>query len=279
MSLASSGTVLDRIVAQTRCDLAARQVRVTATELRRRIDAQPPPIDFESSLRKGTVAVIAEFKRASPSKGHFDIEVTPATVAEKYIAGGASAISCLTDGPFFEGSLADLEIISAASRAADRPLGVLRKDFIVDAYQVEEARAYGASCVLLIVAALDDGLLAALSAKARGLGMAALVEVHDEAELERALNAGATLVGINNRNLRTLEVDLSVTERLTALIPPDRIVVGESGISTRADVERMARAGVNAVLVGESIILQADRAAAVRALTGIRRRDRERVHS
>lgn len=266
-----TGTVLDRILARTVHDLAGRMTRVPVSVLHRRIARQSPPVDVEAALKAETVALIAEFKRASPSKGHFEIEIEPGAVATSYIAGGAAAISCLTDGPFFEGSLHDLEAIANVGEVADRPVGVLRKDFIVDAYQVVEARASGASCILLIAAALDDATVTALSETARDAGMSSLVEVHDERELERALAIGATMIGINNRDLRTLRVDLGVTERLAPRIPPDRVVVGESGIATRADIERMASAGVDAILVGESIIVQLDREAATRALTGVRR--------
>jgi indole-3-glycerol phosphate synthase len=271
----ATGTVLDRIVARTLTDLERRKSRMSVPELRDKMDLQPPPIDFEKSLTSDTVSLISEFKRASPSRGHFGIDVEPAAIATSYVAGGASAISCLTDGPFFEGSLEDLGIVAAVAYRADRPVGVLRKDFIVDAYQIDEARAYGASCILLIVAALDDASLLALSARTRELGMSILIEVHDEPELDRALRAGATMIGINNRNLRSLHVDMEVTERLAPLIPPGCMVVGESGISTRADVERLASAGVDAILVGESIITQPDREAAVRALTGVKRRSRD----
>lgn len=276
MNAMKSGSVLDGIIEQTLRDLELRKIRLSVAELRRKMKLHPPPIDIEMSLRNDTVSLIAEFKRASPSKGHFEIDVVPDMVAVSYIAGGAMAISCLTDGPFFEGSLGDLENIAAAAYKSNRPVGVLRKDFIVDSYQVEEARAFGGSCILLIVAALDDASLVALAAKAGELGMGVLVEVHDEPELERALEAGATLIGINNRDLRTLTVDLKVTERLTPLIPLDRIVIGESGITTRADVERMASAGVDSILVGESIIQRVDRETAVRELTGVKRRVRDR---
>ena len=271
MSASDTGTVLDRIVARTKVDLDERKASVPESVLHARIASQRPAVDFEAALKGETVKLIAEFKRASPSKGHFDVEIEPHGVATAYIAGGAAAISCLTDGPFFEGSLDDLASVATVASMSDRPVGILRKDFIVDEYQVMEARAYGASCILLIVAALDDATLTTLSALARDLGMSSLVEIHDEPELERALKAGTTLIGINNRDLRTLQVDLGVTERLAPRIPPDLGVVGESGIATRADIERMARAGVDAILVGESVIVQADREAAVRALAGVPR--------
>lgn len=275
MTDSATGIVLETILARTRRDLAVRKANVSVAALRDQIARSSQPVSFLSSLRSDAVAVIAEFKRASPSKGHFGVDAEPATVASSYIAGGASAISCLTDEPFFAGALADLADIAAVAAAADPPVGILRKDFIVDEYQVEEARAFGASCILLIVAALDDTSLRKLVAKASDLNMGALIEVHDEAELERALGAGADLIGINNRNLRTLDVDLGVTERLAPGIPSSCIVVGESGIATPADVARMASAGVDAILVGESIIMQPDWQAAVQALVGAERRDRE----
>ncbi|MBA3378135.1 MAG: indole-3-glycerol phosphate synthase TrpC, partial [Chloroflexia bacterium] len=225
-------------------------------------------------LRQETVTVIAEVKRASPSKGRFSAEVDPATVAARYAEGGAAAVSCLTDGPFFEGSLDDLAAVVEFTSRLDQPVGVLRKDFMIDRYQIDEARAYGASCILLIVACLDDDLLRDLYEYATSLGLSTLVEVHDGPELERALGAGAMLIGINNRDLKTLTVDLEVTNRLVPGIPPGVLVVGESGISTVDHVRTMAEAGVDAILVGESLIMQDDRAQAVRALTGIRKHER-----
>ncbi|MEJ7901643.1 MAG: indole-3-glycerol phosphate synthase TrpC, partial [Thermomicrobiales bacterium] len=229
---------------------------------------------FTDLLRQETVTVIAEVKRASPSKGRFPGVVDPPAVAADYAAGEASAISCLTDGPFFEGSLTDLESVVAVTELLDRPVGVLRKDFMIDRYQVDEARAYGASCILLIVACLDDDLLRDLYEHATSLGLSTLVEVHDERELERAVVAGATLIGINNRDLKTLKVDLDVTSRLVSGVPSGVVVVGESGISTVDHVCTMAEAGVDAILVGESLIVQLDRAQALRALTGIRKHER-----
>ncbi len=274
-SVAETGTVLDRIVAQTRIDLEARKAGVSSAELHRRFHDHPDPLSFGELLRRDTVTVIAEVKRASPSKGRFPVEVDPPAVAAEYAAGGASAISCLTDGPFFMGSLDDLAAVVAVTEQLDRPVGVLRKDFMIDRYQVDEARAYGASCILLIVACLDDGLLRDLQEHATSLGLSTLVEVHNEHELDRALTAGASLVGINNRDLKTLKVDLEVTNRLVSDIPPGVVVVGESGISTVDHVRTMAEAGVDAILVGESLIVQGDRAQSVRALTGVRKQHRD----
>ncbi len=269
-----SGTVLDRIIAQTEIDLEKRKQRMPREALKARIEHQAVPVDFERSLQRDHVSVIAEIKRASPSRGRFPVDIDPATVAADYIEGGAAAISCLTDGPFFHGSLTDLEMVVERVQATDPELGVLRKDFMVDAYQIDEARVLGASCILLIAAVLDDALLRELFAHASDLGLAALVEVHDETELERGLAVGASLIGINNRNLKTLDVDLRVTERLAALAPPDTTIVGESGISTIEDVERMARAGVDAILVGESLIVHPRRIEALKALSGVERRPR-----
>lgn len=270
----ASGTVVDRIVAQTRVDLEVRKQQVPREALLERIDKQPLPVDFERGLRRDHVAVIAEIKRASPSRGRFPVDIDPATVTADYIEGGATAISCLSDGPFFHGSLDDLESVVARIREMGAERGVLRKDFMVDPYQIYEARAYGASCILLIAAVLDDALLRELSAYASHLGLATLVEVHDEAELERALTAGASLIGINNRNLKTLEVDLGVTERLAARVPPEITLVGESGISSVEDVERMARAGADAVLIGESLIMHPHRVEALTALSSVERQPR-----
>ena len=273
-AIAETGTVLDRIVAQTRIDLEARKASMPVAELQRRFGQHPEPLQFTKLLRQETVTVIAEVKRASPSKGRFPAEVDPATVASRYAEGGATAVSCLTDGPFFEGSLDDLAAVVEFTSRLDRPIGVLRKDFMIDRYQIDEARAYGASCILLIVACLDDDLLRDLYEYATSLGLSTLVEVHDGPELERALGAGAMLIGINNRDLKTLTVDLEVTNRLVPGIPPGVLVVGESGISTVDHVRTMAEAGVDAILVGESLIMQDDRAQAVRALTGIRKHER-----
>lgn len=269
-----SGTVLDRIIGRTTEDLRERKRQTPRSELVERIARQAAPVDFERILKRDHLAVIAEIKRASPSKGRFPVEIDPATVARDYIRGGAAAISCLTDGPYFHGSLADLEAVVERVRATGPNVGVLRKDFTVDTYQIDEARALGASCILLIVAALEDRLLRELFAYAGLLGMASLVEVHDEMELDRAVALGATLLGINNRNLKTLDVDLGVTERLASLAPGDMTLVGESGISSVKDVERMADAGVDAVLVGESLIVHPNRVQAVRALAGVPRRSR-----
>jgi indole-3-glycerol phosphate synthase len=266
-----TGTYLDRILVQTAKDVATRKALISVDALRAKAAEQPDPIDVEAALNRDHVTVIAEIKRASPSKGTFPVPVVPSDIASAYIEGGAAAISCLTDEPFFKGSLTDLETVARTSYASRTPIGILRKDFMLDRFQIDEARAFGASCILLIVAALDDAALADLQAYARSLGLSVLVEVHDEEEARRAVGAGATLIGINNRDLRSFHVDLATTERIAPLLPPGTTVVGESGIFTPDDVARLADAGVAAVLVGESLILQGDRAAAVRALAGVPR--------
>lgn len=268
-SLTTTGMVLDRIVAQTAADLEDRKIRVPRDDLHNRIGGLPAPVDVASALIRDTVTVMAEIKRASPSRGRFPVDVDPALVAAEYAKGGASAISCLTDEPFFQGSLDDLAAVTSITRVLDPPLGVLRKDFMIDPYQIDEARAFGASCILLIAACLTDSLMGELHASATALGLSVLVEVHNERELERALDVGPGLVGINNRDLKTLAVDLEVTTRLAPRVPAGMVVVGESGIMHREHVQVMAQAGVDAILVGESLIVQDDRAAAVRALTGV----------
>jgi indole-3-glycerol phosphate synthase len=268
------GTVLGRIVAQTADDLERRKSLLPLHELESRLATAPAPVDIRAALDQQTVTVIAEVKRASPSRGRFPVEVDAANVAEAYIAGGASMISCLTDEPFFQGSLGDLDAVVSTSNSGESRVGVLRKDFFIDPYQIVEARVHGASCILLIVACLSDTLLEELYAQTQELGMEALIEVHDEDELGRALAVTPRLVGINNRNLKTLAVDLIVTERLSPLVPREVLLAGESGIFTRGDVQRMAQVGTDAVLVGESLIVQPDRAEAVRGLVGIEKRVR-----
>jgi len=263
-----TGTILDEILRRTTLDLAERKRRVPVAELERRAAGRAAAVPFGGALRGSGVAVITEVKRASPSRGRFPVEVDPPAVAAAYFEGGAAAISVLTDGPFFQGSLADLEAVAEVAHGRLRPAPVLRKDFVVDPYQVVEARASGADAVLLIVAALEDSVLRGLLAEIAAHGMEALVEVHDEDELERALAAGAATIGINNRDLRSCAVDLAVSERLAPMVPAGTTVVAESGVFSADDVRRLGRAGTHAVLVGESLILVADRGAAVRALRG-----------
>ncbi|MGH9001215.1 MAG: indole-3-glycerol phosphate synthase TrpC [Acidimicrobiia bacterium] len=259
-------SVLDEILSSKAAEIAGLEADRAILEAR--CAQAPPPRDFAGALRRpdGTVAVIAELKRRSPSKGPLAAGLDAAATASRYAAGGASALSVLTDGPYFDGSLADL----ADARAACG-LPVLRKDFTLDPVQITEARAAGADAVLVITAAVgDDRLLGRLVTTATDLGMGALVEADDAAGVERALAAGARIVGITNRDLRTFGEDLATAERLAAMVPPDVTAVAESAIRSVADAQRMADAGFHAVLVGEALVRAADPEAAVRALAGVR---------
>jgi indole-3-glycerol phosphate synthase len=257
-------TLLDEILASKRRELDRARERLPDALLERRARAVPEPArGFRAALETSEAPrVIAEIKRRSPSRGLIRPDFDPVTCAAAYAAAGAAALSVLTDEPYFGGQLEDL---ARVRRAVALPL--LRKDFVVDAYQIDEARVAGADAVLLIVAALrEPGALAGLRRRALERGLDALVEVHDEAELEAALAAGADLVGINNRDLRTFEVDLGVTERLAARAPEGVVLVAESGIFTPRDVERLAAAGAHAFLVGESLMREADVGLALRRL-------------
>lgn len=245
--------VLDEIVAGVREDLADRRARRTLDELAAVVATMAAPRDPMPAFRAEPLAVIAEVKRSSPSKGALADIPDPAALATHYAAGGASAISVLTERRRFGGTLADLEAVRAAVAT---PL--LRKDFIVTDYQLWEARAAGADLALLIVAALTDDELTALMATARTLGLTALVEVHTPDETRRAVAAGASLIGVNNRNLQTLDVDLAQFERLVDLIPDDVVRVAESGILSLDDVRRVARAGADVILVGEALVKHGD---------------------
>jgi indole-3-glycerol phosphate synthase len=258
-------SVLDDIVAGVRSDLAERESRVSAADLRAALADVDPPRDPMPAFRGPSVSVIAEVKRRSPSKGALSEIPDPAALAGAYARGGAAAISVLTEQRRFGGSLADLAAVRAA---VDTPL--LRKDFIVSDYQLVEARAAGADLALLIVAALEDAELRRLHDYAGELGLTVLVEVHDEAEAERAVALGAALIGVNARNLKTLEVDDQVFGRLAAQLPADAVLVAESGISGPDDVARFAAQGARVVLVGEALVKDGDPEAAVRALTGVR---------
>ena len=258
-----TGTILDRIIERTSVDVEARKASVPIRELERIAAEADPAISFRDALSNAGLGLIAEIKRASPSKGRFSVEIDVADVAGSYRLGGADAISVLTDEPFFQGSLADLADTVAVAHASDNPIPVLRKDFIVDEYQLVEAPRIWRRCDLLIVGALTDDRLSTLMQAAKEIGIEALVEVHDEREMERALHAGAQLIGINNRDLRTFVVDLGVTERLAGMVPEDVVLVGESGIFTREDAWRMRSAGMDAVLVGESLIVAPDREHAI----------------
>ncbi len=258
-------TVLDDLIAGVRADLAERKRSISVTDLQARIAGQPAALDAEAALRSTPgMAVIAEVKRASPSKGALATISDPAALAAEYAAGGAAAVSVLTEPRRFAGSLADLEAVR--QRVA---VPVLRKDFTVDPYQVLEARAFGADLVLLIVAALDQPDLIALRELAEQLGMTALVEVHDADETRRAVESGARVIGVNARNLKTLEVDRGVFARLRSLIPPDAVAVAESGVRGVADVREYAEAGARGVLVGEALVTGASPRETVASFAGI----------
>ena len=259
--------ILEKIVRSTRRELDARMASRPEADLERAALGRRARGGFLRALRPaergGDIRLIAEIKKASPSKGLIRPDFDPPSIARRYEAAGAAAISVLTDGPFFQG---DLEHLRSAAAAVRLPL--LRKDFILERYQLLEAREAGASAVLLIAAVLDDGRLGALLKDAEALGLDALTEVHDREELDRAVALGAPAVGINNRDLGTFEVDLETTLRLRPHIPEGCLAVSESGIFTREDVLRLQRAGVDAVLVGESLMRHPDPGAAVRALLG-----------
>ena len=244
-------TVLDEILDGVREDLAGRQAQVPLDEIREAAAAAPAPLDAYAALRAPGVGVIAEVKRASPSKGQLAEIADPAELAREYAAGGARCVSVLTEGRVFGGSLADLIAIRAAVACP-----VLRKDFIISSYQVHEARAHGADLVLLIVAALEQNALIGLLDRVESLGMTALVEVHTEDEADRALAAGAKVIGVNARNLRTLEVDRSVFERIAPGLPNNVVKIAESGVRGPHDLIRYASAGADAVLVGEGLVTQ-----------------------
>lgn len=253
--------ILDDIIAARRADLAATRRTTSLAALRERPGWALPRRGFEAALRARRPAVIAEVKKASPSKGVIRADFDPVAIACRYAACGAAAISVLTEERYFQGSPAYLEAIRAAVAV---PL--LRKDFIVDPYQVAEARAWGADAILLIAAALDDGPLRELHATATDLGLDVLVEAHTADEVDRAVAAGATLIGINNRDLRTFVTTLETAERLRERIPPGAVAVAESGIETAADVARLRAAGYDVFLVGEALMRQPDPGTALQAL-------------
>jgi indole-3-glycerol phosphate synthase len=259
-------TILDRIIAYKRDEVAAAKSAFAFADLEAAARRAPRPRGFERALRRagatGT-ALIAEIKKASPSKGLIRANFDAAAHARSYEAAGAACLSVLTDGPSFQGSPEDLK----AARAAVA-LPILRKDFMIDPYQVGEARALGADCILIIMACLSDQQAREISDAARALELDVLVETHDEGELDRALSFGATMIGVNNRNLKTFETDLRTTERLAARLPKDRLLVAESGINTSRDITRLKAAGAGAFLVGESLMRAENIAAATLALLG-----------
>ncbi len=262
--------VLNRIVAHVRGELPGRKQRLPLEKLKEQADNAPPPRGFSKNFptvaeaRGGRPpALIAEVKRASPSKGVLRDPFDPLELATDYEKGGASAVSVLTEEKFFQGNLDYLERIRSAVA-----LPLLRKDFIIDPYQILEARARGADAVLLIAAVLEDGPLADLHARAGELGLEALIEVHDEGEMGRALKAGAELIGVNNRDLKDFGTDLAVTERLASMVPEALTLVSESGIRSREDVLRVGARGAGAVLVGEAIVRERDVRGKVAELTG-----------
>lgn len=257
-----TGTFLDKIVAARRVRLAEDRAARPEAALNELIEGAPPVRDFARLLGSGRastpagarVRLIAEIKRASPSKGVFDADLDAVEQASKYARAGAAAISVLTEPDFFAGSIEDLAAVSAALRTdTDRP-ALLRKEFIWDEYQLLEARAHGADALLLIVMLLERDVLTSLIARTRELDMEPLIEVHDEPELRIALDAGARVLGVNNRNLQTFEEDLGTTERLAGLVGSEATLVAESAIRSRADAERMANAGAHALLIGEALV-------------------------
>jgi indole-3-glycerol phosphate synthase len=257
--------VLSRICATKRTHIEACKERRPLLSVVHDAHAAPPVRGFADRLRQTAAdiefAVIAEIKRASPSKGRIREDFDPPALARAYAAGGAACLSVLTDQPYFEG---EDGYLTAAREAVDLP--ALRKDFMLDPYQVVEARALGADCILLIMAALTDAEAAELATAASDFGMDVLAEVHNRAELDRALKLPISLIGINNRDLTTLKVDIATTEALAPLVPADRVVISESGLQTRADLVRMAEAGARGFLVGESLMREADVTQALRRL-------------
>jgi indole-3-glycerol phosphate synthase len=262
-------SILDDIAAYKREEIAAAKAKLPQVEIEASARAASPPRGFRDALMRrrnaARIGLVAEIKKASPSKGLIRADFNPAALARAYERGGATCLSVLTDTPSFQGAP---EFLVAAREATALP--VLRKDFMLDTYQVAEARAWGADAILVILAMVDDALAAALLTAARAWGMDALVEVHNEAELDRALVLGTNLIGINNRDLKTFATELAVTLSLAPRIPKDRLVVAESGMSRREDLDLLASAGVTSFLIGEGLMRQDDVEAATRKLIGAR---------
>ncbi|MFC1921148.1 indole-3-glycerol phosphate synthase TrpC [Chloroflexota bacterium] len=255
--------ILDEIVTFNRRELEKIKENFPLEKIKGTVLEQTEPLDFGTALRGDGIRMITEVKKASPSKGVIREDFLPVQIARVYADNGAAAISVLTEEEYFRGSL---EYLRGIRRSIGSRIPLLRKDFIFDPYQVYQSRAYGADALLLIVAILSPGQLDELLNLSHDLGMKCLVEVHNEAELETALKSGAGIIGINNRDLTTFNVDIATTERLRPLIPSDRIVVSESGIKTRADIDKLKEWGVDAVLVGEALMSSYDITAAMRAL-------------
>ena len=258
-------SILDKIVATKREELAASKVKAPIAALNDDIAARPPALDFAGALRGEGISLIAEVKKASPSKGLLREDFRPVELASTYVSNGASAVSVITDGHFL-GEPAHLTAVKESGASGSAP--VLRKDFLFDPYQVYEARAIGADTYLLIVDILSASQLSELIDLGRSLGMTPLVETHDAGEIETAVQAGAEVIGINNRDLHTFATDLATTEALAPVIPAGKVIVSESGISAPADLARLQPYGVDAVLVGEALVTADDTAAKVRTLTG-----------
>lgn len=267
--------ILDEIMAHKRQELRERQRTVPAANLQSLIAGHPAPLDFARALSRPGVSLIAEVKRASPSKGILCPDLDPVGLATAYASNGAAAISVLTDSEFFQGRLAHLTSIKSSIANLGPPVPILRKDFIFDPYQVYESRAHGADAILLIIAVLSNAMLAELLALTHELGMTALVEVHDEQELERALRVRPQVVGINNRDLRDFSVDLAAFGHLRSLVPDKVVTIAESGVHTAADIRRLAGMGADSVLVGEALVTAPDVAAKVRELVGAGRVESE----